>query len=138
MIQINDQIQISEDELNFTASKSSGPGGQYVNKVNSRVTLWFDLAASSALTDDQKSRIAGCLATRISKTGILRVSAQSHRSQTANKELAVERFIELIKDALSESPERKKTKIPAKARRRRLDEKKHRSAVKKLRSKPDV
>lgn len=137
MIQITNDIYISEDELKFTASKSSGPGGQYVNKTNSRVTLWFDVSESPNLTEDQKLRIRNFLATRVSKTGILRVTAQSHRSQTANKELSVERFIQLIKDALEESPVRKKTKIPPRARRQRLEGKKHRSSVKKLRSKTD-
>jgi ribosome-associated protein len=138
MIKITEDIYISEDELKFTASKSSGPGGQYVNKVNSRVTLWFDVIGSTNLTEDQKFRIRNFLSTRVSKTGMMRVSAQSHRSQTANKELSVERFTQLLKDALEEVPARKKTKIPFYTRRSRLDEKKHRGSVKKLRSKIDV
>jgi ribosome-associated protein len=135
MIQITETINIPDDELTFTASKSSGPGGQYVNKVNTRITLWFDVAGSPSLTEDKKLRIQSHLYTRISKTGILRVIAQSSRSQTANKELALQRFVELIGEALQENPPRKKTKIPLKARQQRIDSKKHRSRFKKLRSK---
>jgi ribosome-associated protein len=134
-MKINDNVDIPDDELTFTASRSSGPGGQYVNKVNTRMTLWFDLARSPSLTEEQKFRIQNHLSTRISKTGMLRVVAQGSRSQMANKELATLRFVELIKEALQENPPRKKTRIPAGARQKRIDEKKHRSIFKKLRSK---
>jgi ribosome-associated protein len=134
-MKINDNVDIPDDELTFTASKSSGPGGQYVNKVNTRITLWFNLTASPSLSDDQKNRIQTHLSTRISKTGVFRVIAQSSRSQIANKELATQRFVELIKEALQENPPRRKTKIPSKARQQRIDAKKHRSRFKKLRSK---
>jgi ribosome-associated protein len=135
MIKISDELNIPDDELTFTASKSSGPGGQYVNKVNTRITLWFDVTGSPSLSDDQKNRIQTHLSTRISKTGILRVIAQSSRSQIANKELAIQRCIELLREALQQNPLRKKTKIPAKVRQQRIDAKKHRSRFKKLRFK---
>jgi ribosome-associated protein len=134
MIKITETINIPDDELMFTASRSSGPGGQYVNKVNTRITLWFDVAGTPSLSDDQKNRIQTHLSTRISKTGVLRVIAQSSRSQIANKELAIQRFVELIKEALQENPPRKKTRIPFGARQQRIDAKKHRAGFKKLRS----
>jgi len=134
-MKINDNLYIPDDEITFTASRSSGPGGQYVNKVNTRITLWFDVAQSPSLTEDQKMRIQIHLSTRVSKTGMLRVVAQSSRSQLANKELATLRFVELIKEALQENPPRKKTRIPSGARQQRIDSKKHRSRFKKLRSK---
>jgi ribosome-associated protein len=134
MIKINDNLFIHDDELTFTASRSSGPGGQYVNKVNTRITLWFDVAGSPSLTEEEKSRIQSHLSTRISKTGMLRVIAQSSRSQMANKELAIERFVELLNQALHENPLRRKTRAPARARQQRLDEKKRRSRFKQLRS----
>jgi ribosome-associated protein len=135
MIRIDDHLDITDDELTFTASKSSGPGGQYVNKVNTRITLWFDVAGSRCLSDDQKRRIRTHLSTRISKTGVLRVVAQSSRSQIANRELAAERFVELIKEALQDTTPRKKTGIPARVHQKRLDGKKHRAKFKRLRSK---
>lgn len=135
MIRIAEHINIHDDELIFTASRSSGPGGQYVNKVNTRITLWFDVADSPSLTQEQKIQIQTRLSTRISKTGMFRVVAQSSRSQLANRGLAIERFVELIKEALQENPLRKKTRTPFKARQQRIDEKKHRSRFKRLRAK---
>jgi ribosome-associated protein len=135
MIQINETVNIPDDELTFTASRSSGPGGQYVNKVNTRMTLCFDVAGSPSLSKDQKIRILKHLSTRISKSGTLRMVCQSSRSQLTNKEVVTERFVELIREALQENPPRKKTRTPLKARQQRIDEKKHRSRFKKLRFK---
>jgi ribosome-associated protein len=135
MIEINEQISIPDDELTFTASRSSGPGGQHVNKVSSRITLWFDLANSPSLSPEDKELIARRLGSRISKDGILRVVSQSSRSQLSNREIAVERFIELLQSALKQLPPRKKTRVSKGAKLRRLEEKKERSIVKSQRSK---
>jgi ribosome-associated protein len=134
-MKIQDNLQIPDEELKFIASKSSGPGGQHVNKVSTRVTLLFDVAGSPSLSDEEKNRILTHLSTRISKSGVLRVIAQSSRSQVANKELAMERFAELIRQALYVDPTRRKTRVPAGVRQQRLNEKKHRSRFKKWRSK---
>jgi ribosome-associated protein len=134
MIRITDQLSIPKDELKFATSRSSGPGGQHVNKVSTRVTLRFDLTNSPSLTADQKQRILDHLATRISKEGMLRVVSQKTRSQAANKEVALERFVELLQQALRRKPKRKAVTIPSAAKQKRIDEKKHRAQLKRERS----
>jgi len=134
MIAINEHISIPEDELVFTASHSSGPGGQNVNKVSSRVTLWFDVVNSPSLSPGQKELIQRRFATRIGKNGVLRVISQQTRSQVENKELAVERFAELLRDALKQLPTRKKTRLSKGAKLRRLEEKKKHSFIKRERT----
>ena len=133
MLQITPQITISEKEISFTFSRSSGPGGQHVNKVNTRVTLWFDVQNTDSLTPGQKKRIYQKLTTRINKNGQLRVISYRHRSQTANREAAVARFITLLQDALHKEKPRKKTKLPRGAKERRLAAKKRRGSLKKVR-----
>ena len=134
MLPITDDIAIPDSELSFTASRSSGPGGQNVNKVSTRVTLRFDLEASPQLTAEQKERIRERLATRVSKQGVLSVSAQRERSQSANREAATERFVELLQAALEVEPERRPTRVPRGVERRRLENKRRRSQVKRQRS----
>jgi ribosome-associated protein len=134
MIRITDELSIPEEELQFTASRSSGPGGQHVNKVSTRVTLRFDVVNSQNLTQDQKNLILERLATRVNKAGVLRVVSQQTRSQAANKEVALERFIALLQQALKPTPKRKRTRVPPGAKQRRLDDKKHRGQLKRKRS----
>ena len=126
-------VSIPFSELSFTFSRSSGSGGQHVNKVNSRVTLWFDVAASGSLTPDQKQLIRQRLAGRINKQGVLRLDADRRRSQGANREDAVSRFASLLRDALHVDKTRRKTKPSRGAKKRRLQAKKHRSRLKKQR-----
>jgi len=135
MVIINEQISIPEEELVFTASHSSGPGGQNVNKTSTRVTLWFDVLNSPCLTPEQKALVMRRLKTRIGKDGVLRVISQQTRSQAANRELAVERFVELMRDAVRQAPVRKKTRVSRAARLHRLEEKKQQSIQKRERSK---
>lgn len=138
MIEIRRDIVISDDEIVFTFTRSGGPGGQNVNKVNSRVTLFFDIEKSAALSDYQKRVIRAKLATRISKDGVLRVVSQKYRTQAANKREATERFVELLQKALERKPVRKKTKVPRSAVRKRLNKKKQRGETKKLRKNVDT
>jgi ribosome-associated protein len=135
MVIINEQISIPEEELTFTASRSGGPGGQHVNKVSSKVVLWFDLAKSPSLSPEDKELIASRLGSRIDKDGVLRVVSQSTRSQLSNRELAIERFVELLQSALKQLPPRKKTRVSRAAKERRLEEKKQRSSLKRERAK---
>ncbi len=135
MVIINERISIPEEELTFTASRSSGPGGQHVNKVSSRITLWFDVANSPSLSPEDKELITNRLSSRIGKDGVLRVSSQGTPSQAANREKAIERFVELMQAALHRLPIRRKTRIGKGAKERRLEEKKQRSSLKNKRSK---
>jgi ribosome-associated protein len=134
MIKIDNHISIPEEELTFTTSRSSGPGGQNVNKVSTRITLWFDVVNSPSLSQEQKDLVMRRLASRIGKDGVLRVISQQTRSQVENKVLAIERFAELLRDALRQVPIRKKTRVSKGAKLRRLEEKKQRSLLKHGRS----
>jgi len=134
MIEIGSGIFISEDELVFKFSRSGGPGGQNVNKVNTRVTVLFDAARTKSLSDVQKERILKRLATRADKNGVIRVVSQRYRTQKANRKAAVERLEELLREALKKRVVRKKTKVPEAAKRRRLERKRRRSLLKKQRT----
>ena len=137
MIEITADISLGEEELTFRASRSSGPGGQNVNKLNTRITVLFDVAGSPSLSAEQKKRIRAKLSTRIDKHGVLRVVSQKHRTQEANRRTATERLQELLAEALRRRPVRKKTKIPAGVNERRLKEKKQRARLKQERAKKD-
>jgi ribosome-associated protein len=129
-LDIMPDLAIPLGELTFTSSRSSKPGGQHVNKVASRITLNFDVAGSPSLTDEQRRKISSKLQTRINKEGVLRVVSQKYRSQKANKEAAIERFITLLRIALSKARPRIKTKTPAAVKQKRLEDKKHRGRIK--------
>jgi ribosome-associated protein len=138
MIEIIDNISIREDELIFKASRSGGPGGQNVNKVNTRITLLLDVANCESFSDVQKRRILTRLSTRADKNGLLRVVSQKYRTQKANRRAAVERLQQLLAEALKTRPVRKKTKIPYAAKQRRLEEKRRRSLLKQQRAKRNL
>ena len=134
-VKITEKLSIPISELMFTACRSSGPGGQNVNKVNTRVTLWFDVVNSPSLSTRQKEMIRNHLPTRMNKEGVLRVVSQKYRSQAQNRNMTIERFVSLLHKALKEELPRKKMTISYAARHRRLEEKKHRSLIKHDRSK---
>ena len=134
MLQITKKVLISEEEIAFTASRSSGPGGQHVNKTSTRVTLTFDVVNSPSLTAEQKKLITKRLPTRVSKLGLLRVVSQKTRSQAANKEAALEKFVDLLQYALKRERRRKPTTVSPAAKQKRLDEKKHRGRLKRERT----
>lgn len=134
MIEINGGIFIPEDELSFKFSRSGGPGGQNVNKVNTRVTLLFDVASCESFSDVQKKRILKRLATRANKNGVIRVVSQRYRTQKANRGAVVERLVELLREALKKKPVRKKTAVPYAARQKRLEQKRRRSLLKQQRA----
>ncbi len=136
MLEINESTRINEDQFSFQYSRSSGPGGQNVNKLNTRVTLFFDVANCPDMSELQKKRILKKLATRADKNGVLRIVSQKHRTQNANRRTAVERLARLIAAALERKPPRRKTSVPKWAKKKRLEEKSRRSEIKKLRTKP--
>lgn len=138
MIRINDRIAIPWSEIEFTASRSSGPGGQHVNTTDSRVTLLFDVTASQSLTQLEKMVVTGKLRRRIDKRGVLRVSSQTFRSQKSNKDSAVERFVELLRWALTPVTPRKDTAVPKSAKRKRLERKRHTADRKRQRKTPGL
>jgi len=133
-LEIAGGLVLPEEEISYVTSRSGGPGGQNVNKLETRVTLRFDLAASPSLSEEQKARLRERLATRITRAGVLHVTAQKHRSQGANREAALERFSELLREAMLEETPRKKTRIPRAVHRRRVEDKKRRGQRKQERS----
>lgn len=128
---------VPENEVYFQASRSSGPGGQHVNRRATRVEAYWNIRESASLTEQQRTRILEKLAARIGKDGILRVVAEDERSQYRNKQLATQRLRELVARALHVPKPRKKTRPPRSATEKRLEGKGRRGQVKKLRKKPD-
>ncbi|MCU0363941.1 MAG: aminoacyl-tRNA hydrolase [Bacteroidales bacterium] len=124
------------NELVFTASRSSGPGGQNVNKVSTKIELRFNISTSSQLSEKEKELLFGRLGKRINKDGELLLSSQKGRSQLSNRRLVTERFYEIVSAALTENPERQETVIPVSSRRERLDRKRIRGLIKKSRGRP--
>lgn len=135
---INDLLTIPGQEINYSTSRSSGPGGQNVNKIESRVTLLFDVDASQALRAPDRQAIRKHLATRITNAGILRIVSQRHRTQAANRKATRERFAELLAAALRPRKKRRATATPRAVKRKRLENKKQRSKVKANRRKPGL
>jgi ribosome-associated protein len=129
-IQVTSKLAIPLGEVELRYSRSSGPGGQHAQKTETRVEAIFDVEASATLSDAQKARL-------IRQAGpVVRSIAQDERSQTRNRELALERLADAIRAGLRVPRKRRPTKPTAAARQRRLDEKKRRSAIKELRRPP--
>jgi ribosome-associated protein len=124
-------------ELSFKAVRSSGAGGQNVNKVSSKVVLSFDLEASQALSDDEKTLLKENLSARLTSENILILNCDEDRSQLKNKEIVVKRFLELIKKGLYVPKVRKATKVPKAVIKKRIKDKKNISDLKQSRRKPD-
>ena len=126
-----------QSELQFKAVRSSGAGGQNVNKVASKVELIFDLETSLGLTDDEKERLKQSVANRLTKDNMLLLQCEESRSQHKNKTLVVERFFNLIQEGLIIPKERKSTKIPRSVVRKRLKAKRKVSDKKANRRPPE-
>ena len=129
-MRVTRSVAIPLAEVTFRASRSSGPGGQHANTAETRVEAVFDVEASAALTDRQKRRVLG-------KAGpVIRAVAHDERSQARNRDLALERLVDKLREALRVERRRVPTRPSAAARERRLEEKRRRANVKRLRRAP--
>ena len=131
------EIEKIISELNYKAVRSSGAGGQNVNKVSSKVVLSFDLKNSKALSEEEKLLLEINLASRLTTDLVLILNCDEDRSQLKNKEIVTKRFLALVKNGLLVPKERKATKIPKSVIRKRIKDKKNISEIKKTRRKPD-
>ena len=136
VVRINPEVAIPMAELEFRASRASGPGGQGVNTTDSRVELRFDLAGSPSLGPEAKERAMRRLGPRLDSGGVLRVVAQSSRSQLANRRAATERFAELLAAALYRPRPRRPTRPSRAAAARRVETKRRRGDTKRMRRPP--
>jgi len=137
MIRVTDTISLDESELEESFVRSSGPGGQNVNKLSTAVQLRFDVRRSRSLPNDVAIRLMGIAGSRMTKDGVLVLIAQNQRTQERNRADARERLIAMIKEAAVRPIPRRATKPSKSQKRERLEGKKRRSGVKELRrSKP--
>lgn len=128
---------IIASEFSFKAVRSSGAGGQNVNKVASKVVLIFDVIHSNGLTDDEKKILGSKIATKLTQEGILILTSEEERSQLKNKEKVIKKCFKLLENALIIPKERKETKIPRAVKEKRLHSKKVMSVLKQNRKKPN-
>jgi ribosome-associated protein len=135
MIRINKSLSIPEDELIITASRSSGPGGQNVNKVATKITLRFNINKTICLSDEQKDRIRSRLKNIINKKGCIVLHEEARRSQAANRTRIIDKFSALMERALMIPKKRVPTVVSRAQKKRRLEEKKIHSRIKKFRRK---
>lgn len=136
MLRITSRISVDEDELEIRFVRASGPGGQNVNKVASAVLLRFDVARSPSLPEEVRRRLLSLAGARVTAEGVLIIQARRHRTQEQNRRDAIARLVDLIRRAAVPPTPRRKTRPPRASRRRRLDAKRHRSRVKRLRQHP--
>lgn len=133
LLAVNESLSIPRSELDVRVSRSSGAGGQHVNKTSSRVEIFWNIAASRAVSDEQRARLLEKLASRITTEGSIRVVASDLRSQSRNRELAEERLADMVRRALIIPRKRKATKPTRAAKEARLDSKKRQSHKKRER-----
>ena len=129
--------ELLHNELTFKASRSSGPGGQHVNKTSTRIELYWSLKDSLVFSEDQKVRLREKLHNRLTKDQVLILSSGQTRSQLKNKEQVIKRFFELLEEALTPPKKRKKSKPTYASKVKRLQSKKQHSEKKASRKKPD-
>lgn len=132
------EIEKIISELSFKAVRSSGAGGQNVNKVSSKIVLSFDLNASQALSDDEKLLLQSNIAHRLTTENMLILNCDEDRSQLKNKDIVIKRFLEIIKKGLYVPKVRKATKIPKSVIKKRIKDKKNVSDLKQSRKKPNL
>ncbi|WP_339751576.1 alternative ribosome rescue aminoacyl-tRNA hydrolase ArfB [uncultured Winogradskyella sp.] len=130
-------VALLKSELNYKFVRSSGSGGQHVNKVSSKAELYFNLQNSAVLNDDNKLKLTQFFKKRLNKAGVLILTCDESRSQFRNKAIVTQRFIELIEEGLKEEKERVATKIPKSAKKKRLANKRKISDKKANRKPPE-
>jgi ribosome-associated protein len=135
-LDVSPELRLPLAELEFRATRSGGPGGQHVNTSSTRVEVWWDVAASPSLTEDQRARLLSRLATRLDGTGRLRLVSSGTRSQFRNREDVTERLREVVADALTVPRPRRRTKPTRLAKLARVEAKRRRAAVKRDRRRP--
>jgi ribosome-associated protein len=133
MHRVTDTISIDDSELEEAFVRSSGPGGQNVNKVSSAVQLRFDVRRSPALPNDVAIRLMKLAGSRLTKDGVIVIVAQEHRDQSRNRVEARERLFDLIRQAAVKPAVRRATKVPKAQKKKRVEGKKHRGQIKALR-----
>jgi ribosome-associated protein len=137
MIRVSSHIEIDEREIEEQFVRASGPGGQNVNKLSTAVQLRFDVRHSPSLPPDVRARLERLAGARLTRDGVLVIIAQRHRTQARNREDALERLLDMIRQAAVAPVKRRPTRPTKASRERRIESKKHQSGIKRLRrSKP--
>ena len=133
MVEVTPSLTIDENEIEISFIQASGPGGQNVNKVATAAQLRYDVAGSPSLPEDVRRRLLRLASQRITKEGVLVIDAREFRTQERNRRAAIERLVDLVRRAAVRPKRRRRTRPSIKSRRRRLESKRHRGQIKRLR-----